>query len=151
MPVVGQLEIDDEAVEDYLTYRSVPPPRTLFRGIRKLPPGNGFAYRQETADSREEVYWALPASRSGRCSDGEAAIRAVDKKLREAVALRLVADVPVGAYLSGGLDSSLTVALMKKLREGGEVETFAAGFSDPRFDELPLCPAGQRSRRDESS
>lgn len=71
--------------------------------------------------------------------DGENAIREVDRKLRDAVALRLVADVPVGAYLSGGLDSSLIVALMKKLRDGGEVQTFAAGFADQRFDELPYA------------
>lgn len=131
-------ELDDEAVEDYLTYRSVPPPRTLFKGIKKLAPGTALHIGKD-GTLREEVYWALPARESGETLTGQAAIRAVDEKLQEAVALRLVADVPVGAYLSGGLDSSLTVALMKRLREGGEVQTFAAGFSDPRFDELPFA------------
>jgi asparagine synthase (glutamine-hydrolysing) len=70
---------------------------------------------------------------------GSAAILAVESCLQKSVALRLEADVPVGAYLSGGLDSSLTTALMKKARDGGEVETFSAGFSDPRFDELPYA------------
>ena len=59
--------------------------------------------------------------------------------MREAVARNLVADVPVGAYLSGGLDSSLTVALVRSLRPGQRVETFSAGFGDPRHDELPVA------------
>lgn len=138
LPAVGKTELDDEAVEDYLTYRSVPPPRTLFKGVKKLAPGTALHIGKD-GSLREEVYWALPARHQGEMLTGEAAIRAVDEKLQEAVALRLVADVPVGAYLSGGLDSSLTVALMKKLRDGGEVQTFAAGFSDPRFDELPFA------------
>jgi len=138
LPAVGPPVLDDAAVEEYLTYRSVPPPRTLFKGIRKLTPGTVLHIGND-GSLREEVYWALPARQQGGMLTGEAAIRAVDLKLQEAVSLRLVADVPVGAYLSGGLDSSLTVALMKKLRAGGEVQTFAAGFSDPRFDELPFA------------
>ena len=138
LPAVGDPVLDDSAVEEYLTYRSVPPPRTLFKGIRKLAPGTVLHIGKD-GSLREEVYWSLPARQSGDLLTGQAAIDAVDRKLQEAVALRLVADVPVGAYLSGGLDSSLTVALMKKLREGGEVQTFAAGFSDPRFDELPFA------------
>jgi asparagine synthase (glutamine-hydrolysing) len=138
LPMMGPPEIDEEAVEEYLTYGSVPPPRTLFRGVRKLAPGTALHVSRD-GRLRSEVYWALPARLDGPLLDGEEAIREVDRALREAVALRLVADVPVGAYLSGGLDSSLTVALMKELREGGEVQTFAAGFSDPRFDELPYA------------
>ena len=138
LPAVGEPVLDDAAVEEYLTYRSVPPPRTLFKGIRKLAPGT-LLHIGKDGSVREEVYWSLPARQQGEMLTGDVAIREVDQKLQEAVALRLVADVPVGAYLSGGLDSSLTVALMKKLREGGEVQTFAAGFSDPRFDELPFA------------
>lgn len=137
-PAIGAPELDEAAVEEYLTYRSVPPPRTLFKGVKKLAPGTAL-HIDKDGTLREEIYWALPARESGETLTGEAAIQAVEEKLREAVALRLVADVPVGAYLSGGLDSSLTVALMKTLREGGEVQTFAAGFSDPRFDELPFA------------
>lgn len=138
LPVTGPPELDDAAVEDYLTYRSVPPPRTLFKGIRKLAPGTALHIGKD-GGLREEIYWSLPARNQEPALTGEDAIRAVEEKLREAVALRLVADVPVGAYLSGGLDSSLTVALMKQIREGGEVRTFAAGFSDPRYDELPFA------------
>lgn len=138
LALIGGPEVDEDAVEDYLAYGSVPPPRTLFRGIRKLAPGTALRVGRD-GTIRSEVYWALPAQSNLPPLDGEEAIREVDRKLREAVALRLVADVPVGAYLSGGLDSSLTVALMKELRNGGEVRTFAAGFADPRFDELPYA------------
>lgn len=138
LTVMGPPEIDEEAVEDYLTYGSVPPPRTLFRGVRKLAPGTALHIGRD-GNIRKEVYWALPANVDGEYLDGEEAIAEVAQKLRDAVALRLVADVPVGAYLSGGLDSSLIVALMKELRGGSEVQTFAAGFSDPRFDELPYA------------
>ncbi len=138
LPAMGEPVLDDDAVEEYLTYRSIPPPRTLFKGVRKLAPGTVLHIGKD-GSLKEETYWSLPARQESEMLTGDAAIRAVDKKLQEAVALRLVADVPVGAYLSGGLDSSLTVALMKKLREGGEVQTFAAGFSDPRFDELPFA------------
>ena len=137
-PLLGPPAIDDEAVEDYLTYGSVPPPRTLFKGVRKLAPGTALRIGAD-GTVRTEVYWSLPAAADGTPLDGDAALREVERKLRDAVALRLVADVPVGAYLSGGLDSSLTVALMKEALGGGEVRTFAAGFSDPRYDELPYA------------
>jgi len=138
LPALGDPRIDEEAIEDYLTYRSVPPSRTLFAGVRKLSPGDalmvGASGKLET-----KTWWSLPSELAGEPLGGDEAVTAVGEALERAVALRLVADVPVGAYLSGGLDSSLAVALMKKARDGGEVETFAAGFADPRFDELPYA------------
>ncbi|HLQ37706.1 MAG TPA: asparagine synthase (glutamine-hydrolyzing), partial [Planctomycetota bacterium] len=138
LPAIGAPQLDDEAVEDYLTWRSVPPPRTLFRGVRKLAPGTVLHVGAD-GRLREEVYWRLPAAVHEPLLRGDEAKRAVADALLAAVRLRLVADVPVGAYLSGGLDSSLCVALMKQARDGGLVETFAAGFADPRFDELPFA------------
>lgn len=138
LPVLGTVALDDDAIEDVLTYRSVPPPRTLFRGVKKLAAGHALRIAAN-GTVREETWWALPATDTAPHLTGDAAITAVRAALERAVAGRLVADVPVGAYLSGGLDSSLTVALMKKLRQGGEVQTFAAGFSDPRYDELPYA------------
>jgi asparagine synthase (glutamine-hydrolysing) len=138
LPALGAPQLDDDAVEDYLTYRSVPPERTLFAGIKKLAAGHAL-HVSANGQLREEAWWSLPAKLQGEMLTGAAAIAAVTERLERAVAGRLVADVPVGAYLSGGLDSSLTVALMKKLRQGGEVQTFAAGFADPRFDELPYA------------
>ena len=138
LPALGAARLDDDAVEDYLTFRSVPPPRTLFAGVRKLPPGTVLRVGGD-GRLREEVYWALPPEPSGAPLRGERAIAEVAAALERAVALRLVADVPVGACLGGGLDSSLVVALMKRLRHGDEVQTFSAGFADPRFDELPYA------------
>jgi asparagine synthase (glutamine-hydrolysing) len=138
LPALESPELDDDAVESYLTYRSVPPPNTLFKGIQKLMQGTAL-WVSGDGKLRHETWWQLPAELQGPMLTGDAAIAAVDQKLEQAVAGRLVADVPVGAYLSGGIDSSLTVALMKKLRRGGEVQTFAAGFADPRYDELPFA------------
>jgi asparagine synthase (glutamine-hydrolysing) len=138
LPALEAPQLDEDAVESYLTYRSVPPPNTLFKGIQKLAPGTALWVGAD-GSVRQETWWRLPAEQQGPLLTGDAAIAAVDQKLEQAVAGRLVADVPVGAYLSGGLDSSLTVALMKKLRQGGEVQTFAAGFADPRYDELPYA------------
>lgn len=130
--------IDDEAVEEYLTYGSVPPPRTLFKGIRKLPPGH-VLHVDARGKTRISTYWEVPGGTTPVDGSDEEWIERVEEKLYEAVRLRLVADVPVGAYLSGGLDSSLVVALMKRARDGGKVSTFSAGFQDPRFDELPFA------------
>lgn len=138
LPALPEPRLDDDAVEDYLTYRSVPPPNTLFAGVKKLAPGTALWIGAD-GSLRHETWWRLPAVADQQTLKGEAAVAAVSQALERAVAGRLVADVPVGAYLSGGLDSSLTVALMKKLRQGGEVQTFAAGFDDPRYDELPYA------------
>ena len=138
LPALGEPQLDDDAVEDYLTYRSVPPPHTLFKGVKKLAAGTALWVAAD-GKLRHETWWSLPAQLQGPMLTGDAALTAVNDALERAVAGRLVADVPVGAYLSGGLDSSLTVALMKKARQGGEVQTFAAGFNDPRFDELPYA------------
>lgn len=138
----GRPQLDEDAVEDYLTYRSVPPPRTMFRGVKKMRPGTVLHVGCD-GSLREEVYWslpaALPAAAAGGMLAGEDALVQTERALERALELRLVADVPVGAYLSGGLDSSLCTALMKRARAGGEVQTFSAGFDDPRFDELPYA------------
>ena len=100
--MIGTPGIDDEAVEEYLTYGSVPPPLTLFKGIRKLAPGTALRIGRD-GKLRSEVYWALPAEQQGAMLDGELPSARWTRSCSDAVALRLVADVPVGAYLSGGL------------------------------------------------
>lgn len=128
--------LDLDSVADYLARRSVPAPWTLLEGIRKVEPGTSVRVH---AGGVGEVrrYWSVPVpSRPRRTTDVEA-VDAVRSALTTAVDRCLEADVPVGAYLSGGLDSSLVVALMTQARRGGPVRTFAAGFGDPRHDELP--------------
>jgi asparagine synthase (glutamine-hydrolysing) len=128
-------EIDTASLDDYLALRSVPAPYTLFEGIRKLPAGHRLRVSTSGAMALER-WWSLP-EHSDADVDPDRAVDEVEAALEAAVAANMVADVPLGAYLSGGVDSSLIVALMSKLRGGAGVETFAAGFGDPRHDELP--------------
>jgi asparagine synthase (glutamine-hydrolysing) len=128
-------EIDLGAVWDYLAWRYVPGPRTLFAGIRKLPPAT-FATWQE-GHLHETRYWRPPdrQPRDGRLElTGEETVDAFRVQLEEAVRLQMVSDVPFGAYLSGGLDSSVIVALMR--RHSSKVKTFSVGFADDPASEL---------------
>ena len=101
---------------------------------RRLEVGSGSTKRA----IRIETWWSLPTEAASACG-AEEAVGLVQDALQAAVSRRLVADVPVGAYLSGGVDSSLIVSLMSRLGGGGGVETFSAGFGDPRYDELPYA------------
>ncbi|MCS6836689.1 MAG: asparagine synthase (glutamine-hydrolyzing) [Anaerolineae bacterium] len=118
----------------YLGYGAVPAPLTAYQGIRMLPAGHYLVL--EDGHLRESVYWRLPEPAppdpTARLDDFASA--ALDA-LRESVALRLIADVPLGAFLSGGVDSSLIVALMRQL-SSAPIKTFSMGFvGDPSFDE----------------
>jgi len=135
-PALGHTPgVDQASLDDYLAGRSVPAPATLFAGVSKLPAG----HRAEvTADGRLTVtrYWQPAAEDSAGRWTPESAVAAVDEAVTTAVRSALVADVPVGAYLSGGVDSSLIVAKAAELQPGHRVQTFAAGFGDPRTDEF---------------
>ena len=128
-------EVDPEALDLYLTYGYVPSPHTAFRGVRKLPPGHVLVL--DRSGLRTEGYWDfVPAERASRSlREYVAELRG---RLREAVRSHLVSDVPVGAFLSGGLDSSVVVALMS-LEGARPVRTFSIGFRETRFDELPYA------------
>jgi asparagine synthase (glutamine-hydrolysing) len=141
-------ELDLQALDEYLTLRFVPSPRTLFQGIRKLPPACLLVLDASGVDAPHgalapapalEVrhYWRLRyvPKRRGREAD---LIEETHAALREAVECHLLADVPVGAYLSGGMDSSLVVALMAELRRE-PVKTFGIGVEDAGFNELPYA------------
>lgn len=128
--------VDLQSLDAYLGRRAVPAPFTLFEGVRKLRPGQRI---EVSADGRlrELTYWTPPPPDAARAWSPAEAVDAVDQAVRDAVSAALVADVPVGSYLSGGVDSSLIVSVMSQLRGGEGVTTFAAGFGDPRYDELP--------------
>ncbi len=135
LPGIGR-DIDPTAVWDYLAYRYVPGPRTLFRAIRKLPPATAGIW--EKGSFRETRYWvppdAQPLERPWTLSDAET-VSAFLKQMDEAVRLQMVSDVPFGAFLSGGIDSSVVVALMS--RYCAQVKTFSVGFEgDSRYSEL---------------
>ncbi|MCG8461949.1 MAG: asparagine synthase (glutamine-hydrolyzing), partial [Holophagales bacterium] len=125
-------DVDFQALHYFLNVRYVPGRRTLFRGIERLPPGHLAIFEGQRL--RIARYVAINASQSRARSMDEYA-EGVRHHLRAAVRRQLQADVPLGVYLSGGLDSSSIVALMSEVGHGGPVRTFSLGFDQPR-DEL---------------
>src|SRR6266851_154671 len=131
-------EVDWTAVDDYLTYGYVPAPRTIFHGVHKLPPAHWLRLKpgaDGTGSPHIERYWGLGYEPKLGLSEADAA-EGLLEVLTEAVRLRMIADVPLGALLSGGLDSSIVVALMSRLSDR-PVKTFSIGFEEQRFNELP--------------
>ena len=128
-------DTDAEAIHHYLTFGNVPAPLSAFRGFRKLPPAHYLLLhgRQQTLHR----YWSLhyvPKRPESPAALGEELLAL----LEEAVRLRLVSDVPVGALLSGGIDSSVVVALMRRLTSG-TVRTFSIGSDHAEYNELPFA------------
>lgn len=128
-----QAEIRPEALAQVFTFWSTLAPHTIFRGIRELPPGHYLSLQD--GELRIEPYWTLSFA------EGEDSQRTADDTLAEfeqllidATLIRLRADVPVGAYLSGGLDSSVTTAIIRK-HTRNRLDTFSIAFSDPAYDE----------------
>jgi len=128
-------EIDIEALELYLQLQYIPAPWTICRGIRKLPPAH-FAIFDRKGLSVEQ-YWDVDYRPKLKMTEQEA-LDGLEEKLREAVRLRMISDVPLGALLSGGVDSSLMVALMSGLSTD-PVKTFSIGFEEEAFNELPYA------------
>lgn len=126
-------ELDLDGLDHYLTFMYVPAPRTIIRGVRKLLPGHTLTVQNGQTHLRR--YWTLPA---GKVEEGEydKAVEELDEVLQEAVRCRLMSDVPLGAYLSGGLDSSLVVGMMSRASKA-VVNTFSVGFEERGFDERP--------------
>lgn len=127
-------ELDPCAVEDYFAYGYVPEPRTIFKGAFKLMPGHTLTLAAGGGKNRQQKpYWDLPFKPHGPMTEQEAQ-EALQQRLDEAVKSHLEADVPLGAFLSGGVDSSAVVASMAGM--GSEpVNTCSIAFDDPSFDE----------------
>jgi asparagine synthase (glutamine-hydrolysing) len=123
--------LDTEALHHYLSYLAVPFPLTIYRDVKKLPPAHRMVV--EPGGTRLERYWSVtPTAEPWSLDESAERVRAA---VESSVRSRLVADVPLGAFLSGGIDSSIVVALMSRL-SGGPVHTFSIGFGDPDYDEL---------------
>lgn len=129
-------DVEPTAVCDYLCYHYVPDPGTIYRNIFKLPPGHSLLLRSG-GEPRISQYWDVSFSPSGKTSLREAEDELL-ALLQDATAIRMVADVPLGAFLSGGVDSSAVVALMARDSER-PVRTCTIGFSDRRHDESPFA------------
>jgi len=125
-------DIDPDALDHYLSFLYTPRDGSIFRDVRKLPPGHVLTWQDGRVDVRQ--YWQLPAEESFAGSEGDA-VRELRATLADAVKSHLLSDVPLGAFLSGGIDSSLVVGLMAEA-SGRKVRTFSIGFDEPAFDEL---------------
>ncbi len=141
--------IDEEAISAYLRYRYVPAPRSIFRDVKKLLPGTILEIREgDAGNGREEPFWSIadviasgianPVAGSDDEIDAE-----VERLLEDSIRLRLQADVPLGALLSGGIDSSLVVALAQRVSPFA-LKTFCIGFDDAAHNEAPHAAAVAR-------
>jgi asparagine synthase (glutamine-hydrolysing) len=128
-------EVDPPAIDAYLSYGYVPAPRAAFKGIYKLPPAHYLTLdlKQTGFEKRIERYWELDYEPKLRIDEDEAC-EVLREKMNEAVRLRMISDVPLGAFLSGGVDSSVVVGLMARL-SGAKVKTFSIGFNESAYDE----------------
>ncbi|KVL64632.1 asparagine synthase (glutamine-hydrolyzing) [Burkholderia ubonensis] len=140
--------IDRDALCLYLRQSSVPAPYTIYRGIRKLPPGTFIQFEHARDTPRVRAYWTLEhAIEAGRAEPFEGtaqeAVGLLDGILRKAVAQQMEADVPLGAFLSGGVDSSAIVALMQA-QSAAPVDTFTIGFHEAGYDEAGYAKAVAR-------
>ncbi|MGW5264152.1 asparagine synthase (glutamine-hydrolyzing) [Microbispora sp. NPDC004025] len=128
-------DIDPVALHHYLTYQYVPAPWSIYEGVQKLPPGHLLIWERGRVSVRR--YWSL-----GRTGGGPVDERETEEQLREllleATRIRMVSERPIGAFLSGGVDSSAVVAAMA-MQSSGRVKTFCIGFEDSRYDERDMA------------
>jgi asparagine synthase (glutamine-hydrolysing) len=128
--------IDQRALWEYLYFGYIPDPATAFVSIRKLPPGHVLEFERGQVNIHK--YWDLPEYSTHQPGSEEECLQALEQRLAEAVRMQLIADVPLGALLSGGTDSSTVVALMARA-SSRPVKTFSIGFKDADFNEAPYA------------
>ena len=130
-------ELNPEAVEDYFALGYIPDPKTIFRKVFKLPPGHTLLLRNGRPVSEPREYWDVSFKPSTLVSEAEIQEELI-VRLREAVKIRMVAEVPLGAFLSGGVDSSAVVAMMAELQDQ-PVNSCAIGFDVPDYNETEFA------------
>lgn len=126
-------DIDPCAVDDYFAYGYVPEPRTIFKGVCKLPPGYSLTIKVGDRALRPQPYWDVPFKPHGPIAEQDVEQELI-ARLRETVKSHMVADVPLGGFLSGGVDSSAVVAMMAESMDT-PVDTCSIAFNDPAYDE----------------
>lgn len=134
-------ELNREAVADLLSVGCIPAPASIYQGIFKLPPATWCEVKRTGGDisaSEPKRYWFIDEAMQHREFDAPAATSALEETIVRAIAQQMVADVEVGAFLSGGIDSTLIVALMQSLAPG-RVSTFTIGFDDTAYDETSFA------------
>ena len=132
-------DIDPFALDQYLTLEYIPAPRTIFKDVCKLPPGHWLLFQD--GQLKIEQYWDIPVQHLP--ADEVTCTEILAELISDAVRLRLVSDVPLGAFLSGGIDSSTIVAVMRQASPT-PVQTFSIGFEDATYNELPDARAVAR-------
>ena len=132
-PAVSR-ELDLHAVSRYLAYDFVPAPYSMIRGVAKLPPGHALTVTHDKIATRQ--YWDIPF-RPDPTVDAPTWRNEIARRLDEAVRLRMASDVPLGCFLSGGIDSTAVTATAAKQRAG--IRTFSVGYAEARFDERPFA------------
>lgn len=130
-------QLEPQAVEDYFTLGYVPEPKTIYKGVYKLNPGHTLLLERGKPMPQQRRYWDIPFSPVDRGTEEELQLELFER-LREAVDIRMVAEVPLGAFLSGGVDSSAVVAAMAQL-QSDPVNTCAIGFDVPQFNETDFA------------
>ncbi len=128
-------KVDDEAIHSYLTYLYIPAPKTAFASVSKLPPAHYLLW--EKGKTSLHRYWKIPFLPKNQGSEEEIQEQ-LWELLRESTRLRLMSDVPLGAFLSGGIDSSAVVGIMSELVDQ-PVKTFSIGYKNDTFNELPYA------------
>ncbi len=127
-------EIDYRALNFYLTFGYIPFDFCIYKYARKLPPAQMMIYDKEKNDCKIMRYWEVPLPDRKKHKEGEL-LEQLEYYLKDAIKLRLISDVPLGAFLSGGIDSSLVVAMMSMV-SGKPVKTFSIGFEEQKYNEL---------------
>ena len=130
-------EVDLEAIDLYLSLQYIPEPRSVYRGVFKVPAGHLLTW--DAGELAVKQYWDYACEPKINCSEADMVVE-LRERLREAVRIRLMSEVPLGAHLSGGLDSSIVVSLMAQLSDA-PVRTFSVGFEEQGYSELPLARA----------
>ncbi len=130
-----QANLEEKLLSEYLAFGYTSGEETLFRGIRKLMPGHTLTLDSVSGRVNIQQYWDVPESAAIETKSDEEWIRECRERLEETVRMRLMSDVPLGMFLSGGVDSSAIAALMKRLRSE-PVKTFAVGYQEAAYSEL---------------
>ena len=125
-------DVDFTAIDSYLSYQCVPAPQTAYKSIRKLEPGHWLRWKDGRIETKR--YWLPDFSKKIKISEEEA-IEETTRLVRESTRLRMISEVPLGAFLSGGVDSSIVVALMAQ-ESSTPVKTFSIGFEEEEYNEL---------------
>jgi len=130
--------LDEQAIEEYFAFGYIPEPRSIYKQVKKLPPGHTLTLQHGYQVPVVREYWDVPFRPTSQGSEEDIQHELVER-LKEAVDIRLVSEVPLGAFLSGGVDSSAVVALMAQIEQGKPVNTCSIGFGDPKYNETEFA------------